>query len=536
MHLTLRLAIAASAGALLLSPASTMAEDDADVRIMDEGLDRSQVQQMAHELVDQIGPRLTNSSNMRKAEAWAVEKMRALGLSNVRKEGFEFGRGWDYISSEATMVSPRALDLTATPVAWTPGTNGPIEAEVVVAPIGEKAHFEAYRGKLAGKIVMIDLPGEGSQALNVPFRRLDSSDIASRDEIRLPNFDPARLERRRKSANYVFERDAFLKAEGALAVLRISRRDGNLLHGEGYTFEAGGTPQLPYMEIAAEDYRRLARFAKTGPAPVVRIAANVRFRDDDMQAYNIIGEIPGTDRKAGYVMAGAHFDSWYTGDGAVDNGAGNVAVLEAARILLALGERPRRTIRFVLWGGEEQGLHGSRAYASQHLASRPGEEGLSPRELAREWSSLYPIQPKPGFRDFRGYFNMDNGSGKIRGLHAEGNIAAEPKLRSWFAPYTDLGAGTIVAGSTGGTDHTIFQALGLPAFQFIQDPLDYGARLHHTNIDTFDHIQMDDLRQASTVMAGILLAAANDDEGLPNEPLPQAPQDTDPFGYDFPDD
>jgi hypothetical protein len=525
-----------AAAFLLSTPLPILAEEpDETAQIMDEGLSRSQVQQTAHELLDGIGQRLTNSTNMRKAEAWAVEKMRELGLKKVRKEGFEFGRGWDYISSDVRMVGPRALKLTAIPIAWTPPTDGAIEAEIFVAPIREKAHFEAYRGKLAGKIVLVSLPGTGDEPVRAPFRRLDSSEIAARDNIRLPTYDPDANDRRRERVTFALELDEFLQSEGAVAWVRMSYRDGKLVHGSGYTFENGKTPGLPGIEIAAEDYRRLARLAKIGPAPRLSINSQVRFVDGDSKAYNIIGEIPGTDPDAGYVMAGAHFDSWFAADGAVDNGAGSVTVLEAARILNAIGAKPKRSIRFVLWGGEEQGLHGSIAYVREHLVERDGEEGMSPTELAVEWRNLYPVKKKPGYSEMKAYFNMDNGSGKLRGIHAESNVGAESLLKSWLSPFADLGAGSVVAGTTYGTDHVPFQAVGLPGFQFVQDPLDYSARLHHTNIDTFDHLRPDDLRQAATVMAGVLLAAANDESELPREPLPQQPEVTDPFAYDYPE-
>ena len=525
-----------AAAALLSTPLPILAEEpDETAQIIDEGLSRSQVQQTAHELLDGIGPRLTNSTNMRKAEAWAVKKMRELGLKSVRKEGFEFGRGWDYISSDVRMVGPRPLKLTAIPIAWTPPTDGTIEAEIFVAPIREKAHFDAYRGKLAGKIVLVSLPGTGDEPDRAPFRRLDSSEIAARDNVRLPTYDPNANDRRRERVTFALELDEFLRSEGAIAWVRMSYRDGKLIHGSGYTFESGNTPALPGIEIAAEDYRRLARLAKVGPAPRLSINSQVRFVDGDTKAYNIIGEIPGSDPDAGYVMAGAHFDSWFAADGAVDNGAGSVTVLEAARILKSIGAKPKRSIRFVLWGGEEQGLHGSMAYVRQHLVEREGEEGMSPTELAVEWRNLYPVTAKPGYSDMKAYFNMDNGSGKLRGIHAESNVGAESLLKSWLSPFADLGAGSVVAGTTFGTDHVPFQAVGLPGFQFVQDPLDYSARLHHTNIDTFDHLRPDDLRQAATVMAGVLLAAANDEDELPREPLPQQPEVTDPFAYDYPE-
>lgn len=527
------LCLAATSAPLVAQDVSQSRDDIA--RIVDEGMNRSHVQKTAHELLDGIGPRLTNSPNMRKAEEWAVRQFESLGLSNVRKEGFEFGRGWEAIDIEVRMTGPRQVKLTATPIAWTPGTNGPLSAEIVVAPMNEEEHFQAYRGKLKGKIVLVSKPGTGDEPTSPAFRRLDAAEIARRDSYALPTYDPeaaaARLERR----DYALKQDAFLKDEGALAVVTMSRRDGKLLHGSGSTYQTGRTPSLPGIEMAAEDYRRLTRLAKTGPAPVISIDSKVRFVDDDTQAYNIVAEIPGSDPRAGYVMAGAHFDSWATGDGAVDNGAGSVTVLEAARILKAIGVKPKRTIRFVLWGAEEQGLIGSLAYVRKHLVSRSGEEQLEPSTANYKWGDLYPITAKPGYADMKAYFNMDNGSGKLRGIHADGNAAAEPLLKKWLAPFAGLDASNVVNGSTGSTDHVSFQRVGLPGFQFIQDPLDYSARLHHTNIDTFDHLRPDDLRQASVVMAGVLLQAANDKDTLPREALPQQPLPTDPFGYKYPD-
>ena len=525
-----------AASTFLAVPGSLFAgEPDKTAQIIDEGLARSEAQILAHELLDQIGPRLTNSTNMRKAEAWAVEKMQKLGLKNVHKEGFDFGRGWDLISSEVRMVAPRPIELTAIPVAWTPPTNGPVEAEIIVAPISKKEHFDAYRGQLNGKIVLLTIPGMGDEPTTPAFKRLDQSDISKNDEIDLPSFDPGAIERWRKRSEFAQELDDFLASEGAVAWVKKARRDGKLLHGEGSGYEVGKTPKLPGIEMAAEDYRRLARLAKTGPAPKLTINSNVRFVDGDTQGYNIIGEIPGSDPKAGYVMAGAHFDNWLAGDGAVDNGAGSITILEAARILQETGVKPKRTIKFVLWSGEEQGLHGSLGYVRRHLVAREGEEALTPGNVYREWRYLFPVTAKPGYSEMKAYFNMDNGSGKLRGIYAEGNVGAERLLRSWLAPFGDLGASSVVAGETGGTDHVFFNAIGLPAFQFIQDPLDYGARLHHTNIDTFDHLRPDDLRQAATVMAGVLMAAANDKEELPRKPLPEPQSASDPFKYDYPE-
>ncbi len=507
---------------------------DSDNQIVDEGLNRSEVMKLAHELVDGIGPRLSNSPKMREAEEWAIAKFKQWGLTNVRREGFEFGRGWSINASDVQMISPRAMPITAIPIAWTPATAGTIRAEVAFAPISKEEHFAKWRGKLAGKIVFISLPGTGDEPDKPAFQRLESKDIAKFDEFSLPDFDPAAEDRRQKRVLFAEKLDAFLKAEGALAIVRRSRRDGKLLHGEGYAYLKGRSLALPAVEIAAEDYRRIARFAKSGPAPVISINSDVQYHDNDSMAYNIIGEIAGTDPKAGYVMAGAHFDSWAGGDGAVDNGAGSVTVMEAARILSKLNKRPRRTIRFALWAAEEQGLLGSLAYIEKHMASRPPAPADAPSP-SFGWAERFPITVKPGHAEMKAYFNMDNGSGKFRGIYAEGNPAAIPLLNKWIAPFRAMGLEKVVAGPTGGTDHVFMQTVGLPAYQFIQDPLDYFARLHHTNVDTFDHLRPNDLRQTSVVMAGVLLAAANDKDELARQPVPTKPNPTDPFKYEDPD-
>ncbi len=520
----------------LATPAAAQA-DRADVaRIIDEGTNQSEAVLIAQHLTDTIGPRLTNSPGMRTAEGWTAEQFRKWGLSNVRKEGFDFGRGWWIERSSVRMVTPRPIQLTAIPVAWTPGTNGTLTAPVIVAPMSEERHFAAWRGKLAGKIVMISLPTQGSEPTTAPFRRLTSEDIAKRDVFQQPSYDPDAPDGRLKRLDFWKKLDTFLKAEGAVAWISESYRDGKLVHGTGYQFAADRTPTLPAIDLSAEDYRRLARIAKMGPAPTVEIVSDVRYDDSDPQAYNILADIPGTDPKAGYVMAGAHLDSWVAGDGAVDNAAGTAMVMEAARILSRMGVRPKRTIRFALWSGEEQGLLGSLDYVERHLARRgaglAAQKGI---ERFTGWANRWPITKLPGYGDLTAYFNIDNGSGMLRGLHAENNPGAVPILKEWLQPFASMGAKDVVIQRTGGTDHVYLQQVGVPGFQFIQDPLDYGARLHHTNADTFDHIKPADLRQGAMVLAGVLLAAANSDKTLPRPPLPTRPNATDPFAYPDPD-
>jgi Zn-dependent M28 family amino/carboxypeptidase len=314
----------------------------------------------------------------------------------------------------------------------------------------------------------------------------------------------------------------------------MSRLHGSLVHGEGYEYKVGKTPKLPGVELSAEDYRRLARLAKVGEVKV-EIDSRVHFDDSDPKAYNVFGEIPGRDPKAGYVMAGAHLDSWVAADGASDNGAGSAVVMEAARILSSLGVQPKRTIRFALWSGEEQGLHGSAAYIEAHLAKWPKPTDPEVAALGPYFASDGATpEPLPGFGELAAYFNLDNGSGKIRGIHPEGNFGAAPILREWLSPFASLGANSVVASPTGGTDHVLMSRLGLPAFQFVQDPLDYDSRVHHTNLDTFDHLRPDDLRQASVVLATLLLDAANADAPLPRRTLPTKPATTNPFRYPEP--
>ena len=529
-----RFLLLATAATLVAAPALGQSTDRAlTAKIIDEGTAHSQVMPIAEHLADSIGPRMTNSPAMRQAEAWTSAKFAEWGLKNVHKEAFDFGRGWSIVSSSVRMVSPRPIQLTAIPVAWTPGTNGTINAPVIVAPIKSARDFDKWRGKLSGKIVMVTLPDTGSEPGDPAFKRYTGEELAKLDSYQEPTYDPSAADRRIKRFTFAKALDAFLKAEGAVAVATMSGRDGKLVSGEGYLFGVGDTAALPAVQIAAEDYRRLARLAKVGPAPVVEIASDVRFDDSDRNAYNIIAEIPGSDPKAGYVMAGAHLDSWVAGDGAADNGAGSAMVMEAARIVAATGIRPKRTIRFALWAGEEQGLIGSKAYVEQHLATRgaPGEASGTGIAGYFGFAQRWPINPKPGWGDLAAYFNLDNGSGKIRGIYAENNPAVVPIFREWFAPFASMGATNVVIRRTGSTDHELIQSVGAPGFQFIQDPLDYGSRVHHSSIDTFDHLKGTDMRQGSTILAAFLVNAANADKALPRPPMPTKPVATDPFAY-----
>lgn len=534
-----RLLLAATA-ALAITPAVAQDKPASPIlnRIIDEGTNRSQVMPTVQHLTDVIGPRLTNSPSMRQAEAWTQEQFRRYGLVNVHKEAFPFGRGWSITRSSVRMVTPRSVQLTAIPIAWTPATTGTLTAPVIVAPIAKERDFAKWRGKLSGRIVMISRPGTGDEPSEPDFKRLTGEDIAKLDKFQQPTYDPIAADRRMKRLDFGQKLDAFLKSEGAVGYATISYRDGKLVSGEGYMFGAGETQALPGVQIAAEDYRRLARLAISGTAPTLEIVSDVRFDDSDTNAYNIIAEIPGTDPKAGYVMAGAHLDSWVAADGAADNAAGSAMIMEAARILAATGTRPKRAIRFALWSGEEQGILGSMAYVEQHLAKRGSPSDPKQTGMASYYgfANRWPITPLPGHGELAAYFNIDNGSGKLRGLYAENNPSVVPIFREWLSPLGSMGAGNVVVRQTGGTDHVFMQSVGIPGFQFIQDPLDYGSRIHHTSADTFDHLKAEDMRQASIVLASVLLSAANADKALPRPPVPTRPVVTDPFALSEDDD
>ena len=528
--------LSATALALTVAPlATSAATQDVDRvainGIIDQGLNHSQVMQTAAYLTDRIGGRMTNSPQMRQAETWTAQQFRDMGLSNVRADPFDFGRGWSIVRSSARMTAPRPLDLRAIPIAWTPSTPGVVSGEVIVAPMSSAGDFGKWRGKLAGKIVLVSRPNAGSEPTEGAFRRLTEEDLRNSNTYNMPNISAPSTESLR-GPDFARQLDAFLQEEGALAWVRMSQRDGGLLHGTGSGYRMDDQRRTPGMELAAEDYRRLARLALTDDAkPTLELMSEVRFHEEDTNANNILADIPGTDRSGEYVMAGAHLDSWVASDGAVDNAAGSAVVMEAARILKALGVRPKRTIRFALWNGEEQGLWGSLAYVDKYLATRAplGDAQLDALPNGRSWRQRWPIQPRDGHGDLVAYFNLDNGSGKIRGINAEGNVAAAPIFQEWLEPFHAMGATTVSMRNAGGTDHVYMQTVGIPGFQFIQDPLDYGSRLHHTSIDSYDHMRADDLRQAAIIMAAFLLNAANSDDPLPRMPVPTRPTASDPF-------
>lgn len=474
----------------------------------------SQVAGYAAELADEIGSRLANSPGARRAERWGQERFNQIGLQRVRAEPAPFGRGWSIRSHRLSMTAPRPLSLRSIPITWTPGTDGEVTAPVILAPMASEADFERWRGQLRGRIVMVSAPTPPQDATVPNFRRFSPDDLAARaaEPFNVPPMSV--MERMADGLRFAARRDAFLAEEGALAWLAMSRRGEGFLHGEGGDFRIGATPRVPGIEVAAEDYRRLARLSRSGPVEV-RLLSDVAFHDEDPNAYNIIGELPGRAGGRDHVLAGAHLDTWAAADGAADNGAGVAIVLEAARILSRIDRRPRRTIRFALWSAEEPGVHGSDAYVRSHLATRPRHPDPFLGSISAVYSTqTAPVTRRAGFDDLVAYFNVDNGSGRVRGVYTSGNDAAGAVLRQWMAPLGALGVSEVMPQAGGGSDHVLFALLGYPSFQLVQDPLDYGP-VAHSSADTFDHLREQDLRQAAIALAYFLYRAADSEARLP---------------------
>lgn len=510
------------------------ADNDLDIanKIRAEGFYNSHVMDTLSHLTNKIGPRLSGSPQLKAANNWTEQKLEDWGLKNVHQEGFEFGRGWSHDFASIDLISPRSVSLHGIPVAWTPGTNGRIEAEVVFVDAVSEAELTKYKGQLAGKVLMMSIAKPLEEPKNEVFKRKDAKDLST-----LADFDVGKKashepwsdieSKDRSMQRYQFGEalNKFLKQEKVAGVIYGSWRQGGLIGIYGQNHRVGKSFPVPAIVIEAEQYNLLSRLIDDGEKIKVALNISAQFHDDDYQSYNTIAELPGTDKKKELVMVGAHLDSWHASDGAVDNGAGVAVAMEAMRILKALDIKPKRTIRIALWAGEEQGLFGSRAYVEKHFASRPSPKDEAEANLPKHlWHSQgWPITPKKDHAKLSAYFNMDNGSGRFRGIYTEGNVAVKPVFSSWFGPYSDLSTGTISNQSTGGTDHEAFDDVGLPGFQFIQDPLDYGSRLHHTHIDSFEHVVENDLKQASVIMAGFLYKAAMSDEMLPRKPMPKEP-------------
>jgi len=408
-------------------------------KIRAEGMERSQIMETLSWLTDVVGYRLTGSPNMKKANEWTKSKLAEWGLVNAALESWgPFGRGWSFDKVSVNVVEPTPFPLIAYPEAWTPGTKGPIVGEVIQVNIESEADFEKYKGKLKGRIVMTAPARDVKAWFNAPGERMSDEELLKMANDLPPagqgrQMAPAQMQAMRARMVLAPKITAFLIAEGALAQLKIARiGDGGTVFVQGGgSREKNGPAALPSLQLTAEHYNRITRILAKAIPVKVEIDIKASFHDEDMMAYNTVAEIPGTDKKDELVMLGGHLDSWHGGTGATDNAAGVSVAMEAVRILKALGVQPRRTIRIALWSGEEQGLLGSRAYVRQHFAERqPTPQQQQQRdELARMMASMNPRGPlvtKPDHEKFSVYFNLDNGTGKIRGVYLQGNEAVRP--------------------------------------------------------------------------------------------------------------
>jgi Peptidase family M28 len=496
-------------------------------RLREEEFGHSEVMNIMSHLTDDIGPRLTGSPNMKKANEWTRDQFTKWGLVNAHLEPWgTFGRGWAYQLCEVRMLSPDYVQFLALPMAWTPGTDGPIRGEVTQVIATTPADLDKYRGKLSGKIVLLGesrIPDPIEKPL---FRREDDGDMMKIAEFEIPTpFDQSRRAGFIKRYKFQEQLVKFLTDEHVAAVLEPTRQpgqDGTIFVQSGGSYEEGKTTGVPRITLAIEYFGRMTRLLAKKVPVEVEVNVETKFYDDDDKAYDTIAEIPGADPnlKDQLVMLGGHMDSWHGGEGATDNGAGVAVAMEAVRLLKHLGVQPRRTIRVALWSGEEEGLLGSRGYVKEHFGFRP--ENTDPKY--KDLPSFFrppggPLQLKPEQKLVSAYFNLDNGTGKIRGVYLQGNALAAPIFQKWMEPFRDLGMTTLTMRNTGGTDHLSFDAVGIPGFQFIQDPMDYGTLTHHSNLDVYEHIRPADLKQAAVIMASFVYNAAMRDEMMPRKPI-----------------
>ena len=507
-------------------------------QIRDEGMNHSQAMTTLEGLTDYCGGRLSWSPEFNAAAAWVMNRLKSWHLENVHEEQFTpYGKPWSIKRFSAHMIEPRVVPLVGVPRAWSPGTDGTIQGPAIYLDVKSDSDFARYAGKLKKAFVFVSEP----EALTLNFepfarRTADSSLLKLANAApgqarqRGPFRDSTMMRRFREEARLANAKLEFCIKEHAYAVIDETRGEsGTVMTGAANVpqppdalgnrfarvnaFQQDAPKTLPQITLTAEHYNRIVRLLKQNIPVRLEMELDVDMPEKAVPGLDVIGEIPGTDLKDEVVMVGAHLDSWHPGTGACDNGTGVTTAMEAMRILSALGVKPRRTIRIGLWGGEEQGLYGSKWYVTEHFGSREGT-GFTPTG---------PLTTKPDYDKFCAYFNDDNGSGKFRGIYLQGDEAARPIFRAWFTPFAVLGASTVSASNTGGTDHLSFDAIGLPGFQFIQDPLEYG-RTYHTNFDVYERASESDLEQSAVIMAAFAYDAAMRDQKLPHMPMPGPPQ------------
>jgi hypothetical protein len=504
-------------GLLFLTVCSQAQEEKLDLstiqKIREEGLQHSHVMDIAFHLTDASGNRLTASPGFYRAANWAKQQLADWGLVNSRLDPWgDFGKGWELQRSYLALTAPYYRPMIAYPEAWCGGTDGPKSAAVLLISATDSAGLDRYKGQLTGKIVIPEVDEVYQQSFKPDANRWSDEQLDSMSKFVMRPPDTAELRRRRE----LFRRGgnrAFLNAlhhmaeqEGAIAILSMSPRghDGTLFVQGGGSYQPSAPANFLDMVITLEDYSSIVRLLKAGTPVSLDIDVKTRFLTDDTKGYNVIAEIPGTDPKLKdeVVMLGGHLDSWHSATGATDNAAGCMVMMEAIRILKTLGIKPRRTIRIALWSGEEEGLLGSRGYVKKTFADPT------------------TMQLLPAHSTFDAYFNIDNGTGKVRGIYLQGNEACRSIFAQWLQPFHDLGASTVTISNTGGTDHQSFDAVGLPGFQFIQDEIEYSTRTHHTNMDSYEHLREDDLKQIATIVAAFVYTTAQRDDKLPRKPLP----------------
>ncbi len=507
---------------LLLSFCGTLlAQDSPDAaitqKIKDEGMNHSKVMQTAFYLTDVSGPRLSNSTGLKNAQNWAVKELKSYGLTNVKLEPWgKFGKGWDIEKNYAAITVPYYHAIIAIPKAWTPGTNGPIKSEVVLIKADTTTNLDQYKGKLSGKIVIYDTNTPLAAGTNPDFSRRTDADL---DEMAKATAQAAGGNRRGGPAGnpqfaaamrlraFRTKLSTFLKDENVGLILSQARgTDGTVFTTNGASYADTAKAVAPELETSGEDYLRIVRLLKAGQKVEMEADIKTKFLTDDLQGYNVIAEIPGTDKKLKdqVVMIGGHFDSWHGATGSTDNAAGSAVMIEAMRILKTLNFKPKRTIRIALWSSEEQGLFGSKYYVLNHFGDSK------------------TMQLRPEQEKLSAYYNLDNGTGKIRGVYLQGNETIAPIFKAWLEPFKDLGATTLTIRNTGSTDHVSFDAVGIPGFQFIQDNMDYMTRTHHSNQDTYDRLVEDDLKQAATIVASFVYNTAQREQLMPRKELPKA--------------
>jgi carboxypeptidase Q len=503
-----------------------------------EGLEHSHVMDYAGALTDGIGPRLTGSPNMAKANAWTRDQLTKMGCVNARLEDWgEFGMGWQQINTWVRMVEPDTAIFVAQATPWSPSSSGPVKAEAVSVIINDESDLAKYKGKLGGKIVLLGAMREVPSTDKAFFERYDEKTLKELEAYPLENANgdmQARIERYMKRIALTRKILPFLTEEKPAGVI-VPSRDGKNGGGTGIIFDDNGaamgrTPYhrdtavpFPVVVTQIESYGRVFRLLKHNVPVTIEMNVETKFTGDHEHGFNTVAEIPGTDPKLKdeIVMVGGHLDSWIAGTGATDNGAGSVVALEVMRILTSLKAQPRRTIRIALWSGEEEGLFGSKGYANEHFGSFPlstAPDQMNLPEFIRKPAG--PIAVKPEQKMVSAYFNVDNGTGKIRGIYTQNNGAVYNIFKQWMEPLADIGVTAITNQDTGGTDHLSFDAVGVPGFQFIQDDADYETRTHHSNMDTYEHLVPADLKQIATVEAIFVYNAAMRDKMIPRKPFP----------------